>query len=88
MVKLDFYTLSMFICGELRKIFCWLQKHKTVKISTAYAKQTVLTVDLCQSVCISMEYTGITFSQTFFLIKIWVFHIFFFSPKCHMVKHI
>jgi hypothetical protein len=46
MVKLDFYTLSITICGELRKIFCWLQKHKTVKMATARAKQTLLTVDL------------------------------------------
>jgi hypothetical protein len=46
MVKLDFYALSMFICGELRKIFCWLQKHITVKIFTACAKQTDLAADL------------------------------------------
>jgi len=31
MVKLDFYTLSMFICRELRKIFCWLQSTKLLK---------------------------------------------------------
>ena len=31
MVKLDFYTLSMFICGELREIFCWLKSTKLLK---------------------------------------------------------